>query len=69
MLRSLTRAAGFALSVAIVLPEVHAAIEAPDQCWPDCNEYLENQQCIAWFGSAWYYCGWSNGYTWCCNGQ
>lgn len=69
MLRSLSEAAGIALSLVAVLSPVDAAVDFPDQCWPNCDEYYENLQCQAWFGSGWWYCGWNNGWTYCCGGE
>jgi hypothetical protein len=69
MLRGLSEAAGVALSFIAAVGEAEANIGYPDQCFPDCQAVYENQQCQAWFGPAWSYCGWSNGYTWCCGGE
>lgn len=66
MLKGLAEAAGIALALVAVIEPVNAEIGFPDQCWPDCFEYYENLECQTWFGSAWYYCGWSNGWTYCC---
>jgi hypothetical protein len=68
MFRTLSQGVGFALSLVTLLGTVHGEIPLPEMCWPDCNAYLENQQCQAWFGSEWYYCGWANGWTYCCAG-
>ncbi len=69
MLRRLSEAAAVALSFIAVVDSAYAVVVYPDQCWPNCQEWLENQQCQAWFGPGWTYCGWSNGYTWCCGGE
>jgi hypothetical protein len=67
MLKSLSEAAAVALSFVAVVGTAHAEIQVPDQCWPYCSEWLENLQCQAWFGPSYTYCGWVNGYTYCCN--
>ena len=69
MLRGLAEAAGLALTLLAVVEPMEAAMEVPDQCWPSCVVYNENLQCQAWFGPNWYYCGWANGYTYCCGGE
>jgi hypothetical protein len=70
MFKTLSQGVGFALSLVTLLGPVHAQeIELPDQCWPDCEAQLENQQCVNWFGPSWYYCGWSMGWTYCCGGE
>lgn len=71
MLKALAQGAGVALTLMAVIDPMpsDAMIAFPDQCWPDCMAYYENQQCQAWFGSSWYYCGWNNGYTYCCGGE
>lgn len=66
MLRTLSRAAGMALSLVTVLGTADADIPYWDQCWPNCQQWLEDQQCKAWFGQMYYYCGWSEGWTYCC---
>jgi hypothetical protein len=68
MLKGLAEAAGIALSLVTVVETAQADIEFPDQCFPDCNSYYENLECQAWLGPNWYYCGWANGWTYCCNG-
>jgi hypothetical protein len=67
MLKGFAEAAAFALSFVAVVETAEAAIPLPFECYPNCQEYLENQECQAWFGPDWYYCGWSNGWTYCCN--
>jgi hypothetical protein len=69
MLKRFAEAAGIALTLMAVMEPIEAEIQVPDQCWPDCNSYYENLQCQAWFGTQWYYCGWNNGYTYCCGGE
>jgi|HubBroStandDraft_4_1064222.scaffolds.fasta_scaffold533914_2 hypothetical protein len=69
MFKTLSQGVGFALSLVTLLGSVHGEIPFPEQCWPDCNAYLENQECQAWFGPSWYYCGWANGWTYCCGGE
>lgn len=66
MFKSLSEAAGIALSFVALAGTADAGVPLPYSCWPNCNDYLENQQCMAWYGPAWYYCGWSNGITYCC---
>jgi hypothetical protein len=66
MLKALSEAAALALSFAAVVETAEAGSALPFQCFPNCQEWLENQECQAWFGPAWYYCGWSNGWTYCC---
>jgi hypothetical protein len=68
MFKTLSQGVGFALSLVTLLGPVHADIGFVDPCWPDCEAYYENLQCQNWFGSSWYYCGWNNGYTYCCGG-
>lgn len=71
MLRALAQGAGIALTLLAVIDPLpsEAMIDLPDQCWPNCDAYYENQQCQAWFGPGWAYCGWNNGYTYCCGGE
>jgi hypothetical protein len=69
MLRALSEAAAIALSLVALVGPSEAGVDFPDQCWPNCVQWYETQQCQAWFGPTWYYCGWSNGYTWCCGGE
>jgi len=70
MFRTLSQAVGFALSILTLMETTaNADIMAPAQCWPDCSSTAENQQCQAWFGSTWYYCGWNAGWTYCCDGR
>jgi hypothetical protein len=70
MFKTLSQGVGLALSVVTMLGTAYAQdVELPEQCWPDCSVYLENQQCQAWFGYNWYYCGWANGWTYCCGGE
>lgn len=70
MFKTLSQGIGFALSLVTLLePAVYADVAYPDQCWPDCDAYYENLQCQSWFGPSWYYCGWNNGWTYCCNGE
>jgi hypothetical protein len=69
MLRGLSEAAAIALSFVALVAPAEAMIEMPDQCWPNCQAWYETLQCQAWYGPAWSYCGWSNGYTWCCGGE
>jgi hypothetical protein len=65
MIKGLSEAAAIALSlVAVVGPA--EAIGFPDQCWPNCYEWQQNLQCEQWFGFWYYYCGWNNGWTYCC---
>lgn len=66
MLKRLGEAAAFGLSMVAVVDTVDAMAPFPMQCWPDCNSILENGECQAWFGFYWYYCGWNNGWTYCC---
>ena len=66
MFKRLSEAAAIALTLVAVLGPMEAGIAFPDQCWPNCNEWLENQECQGWYGPLWYYCGWANGYTYCC---
>lgn len=67
MLKALSEAAAFALSFVAVIGTTEAGIPLPMQCWPECQWWLENQECQAWFGSDWYYCGWAYGWTYCCD--
>jgi hypothetical protein len=67
MFRTLSRAAGFALSLVTTVSFVHGEIPLPDQCAPYCQEWAEDAECKAWFGSNWYYCGWADGWTYCCS--
>lgn len=67
MLKRLSEAAAIALSLVAVIGPAESAVPLPEQCYPNCQEWLENQECQAWFGSSWYYCGWSNGWTYCCD--
>ena len=70
MFKTLSQAIGFALSLVTLLGPVYSQdVPLPAQCWPDCASWLENQQCQAWFGTDWYYCGWNNGWTYCCLGE
>jgi hypothetical protein len=70
MFKTLAQGIGFTLSLVTLLETVQAQDPAfPDQCWPDCNAYYENQQCQNWFGPNWYYCGWNAGWTYCCGGE
>jgi len=69
MFKTLSQGVGFALSLVALVGPVQADVGFPDQCWPDCEAYYENLQCQQWFGSAWYYCGWNNGWTYCCGGE
>jgi len=69
MFKTLFQGVGVALSLVTVVGTIHAEVELPDQCWPDCDAYYENQECIAWFGPEWVYCGWANGWTYCCGGE
>ena len=68
MLKTLSEAAGFALSLVATLSlPLHADIPIPDQCWPYCDSVPAwNAECQNWFGSAWYYCGYSAGWVYCC---
>jgi hypothetical protein len=67
MLKGLSEAAAIALSLVAVVGPANADIAFPDQCWPNCEAWAENAECQGWFGFMWTYCGWSNGYTYCCN--
>jgi hypothetical protein len=67
MLKRLSEAAAIALSLVAVVGPAQADLPLPEQCFPDCQWWLENQECQAWFGSSWYYCGWANGWTYCCD--
>lgn len=67
MLKRLSEMVGVALSMIVVLGPAEASIQAPVQCWPDCAAYLEDLQCQNWFGASYYYCGWNNGWTYCCS--
>jgi hypothetical protein len=66
MLKTLSQVVGFGLSLVTVLgPDVHADIELPAQCWPNCAYELE---CENWFGVDWFYCGYNAGWVYCCEG-
>jgi hypothetical protein len=69
MFKTLSQGVGFALSVVTMLGTAQAELQLPEQCWPDCEIAMENAQCQAWFGPEWYYCGWNNGWTYCCAGE
>jgi hypothetical protein len=69
MIKGLSEAAAVALSLVAVLDTAQAAVDLPDQCWPDCQAWAETQQCVNWFGPTWYYCGWNAGWTYCCGGE
>lgn len=71
MFKTLSQAMGFALSMVTVIGTAHAEIELPDQCWPNCQDQqaLFNQECQNAFGSLWYYCGYSDGWVYCCGGE
>ncbi len=66
MLKRLSEAAAIALTLVAVVGPMEASVDFPDQCWPNCNSWLEDQECKQWFGPLWYYCGWGHGYTYCC---
>lgn len=66
MLKGLAEAAGVALSLVTLIGTAQADVDFPDQCAPDCNAWAENLECQAWFGPNWFYCGWANGWTYCC---
>ena len=66
MLKGVSGAIAIALSFLALPGTADAMIGFPNQCWPDCQSWLENQQCQAWYGPLWYYCGWANGITYCC---
>lgn len=46
---------------------LHASMGYPDQCWPYCDIWRFNIECQGWFGPGWYYCGYSNGWVYCCS--
>jgi len=66
MLKTLSKTAGMALSFMTILGTADAGLPLPMQCWPDCQQWEENAQCVIWFGQGWYYCGWNDGWTYCC---
>lgn len=66
MFRNLAQAIGFALSVVTVIGTAHADSPLPAQCWPDCQAWLYQQECQNAFGSNWYYCGYNDGWVYCC---
>jgi hypothetical protein len=66
MLRTLSQAVGFGISLAMMLGTAHADVPVP--CYPcdeDINQY--NWDCVQNFGAGWAYCG-DDGpdYIWCC---
>ena len=67
MLKALWRFAGLALSCAVVIDHANADIGFPDQCFPYCQQL--DAECKGWFGSQWYYCGYNNGWVYCCGGE
>ncbi len=69
MLKMLSQAAGFGLSMMVLVDTAHSVPMYPDQCYPNCDQYYEDLQCVGWFGSGWWYCGWNNGWTYCCGGE
>lgn len=71
MLKALSRAGGLVLSLAVVVEHAHADLPFPDQCWPYCQQWWQqlNQECQAWFGSSYTYCGYNNGWVYCCGGD
>jgi hypothetical protein len=64
MFKTLSQGIGFALSLVTLLGPVHADVELPAQCWPNCYDF--QQECTAWFGPGWYYCGYNAGWVYCC---
>jgi hypothetical protein len=69
MFRTLSQAVGFALSLVTTVSTAHADIEFPAQCWPDCSAYIFNEECQNAFGPEWTYCGYNNGWVYCCAGE
>ncbi len=69
MFKTLSEGVGFALSLVTLLGTLHADSPAPEQCYPDCSQYLMNQECQNWFGTDWYYCGYNAGWVYCCGGE
>ncbi len=64
MFKTFSEAVGLALSlVAVFDTPVNADIQVPAQCWPYCAYELE---CENWFGSDWFYCGYNDGWVYCC---
>ena len=67
MFKTLSEGVGFALSLVTLLGTAHADTMPPEQCWPDCYQWMFNQECQAWFGADWTYCGYNQGWVYCCN--
>jgi hypothetical protein len=70
LLKNLSQAAGFGLSIAAMIGTETAHADMPIPCWPcDDQAYMYNMACQDAFGWAWYYCGggqpWQD-YIWCC---
>ena len=70
MLRTLSRAAGFALSVVTamtMITPIEAGLPYPAGCNPNCQQWeVWNTECKYWFGVNWYYCGYNAGWVYCC---
>jgi hypothetical protein len=69
LLKTLSQAAGFGLTLATMMETAHA--DGPIPCYPcDDDIALYNQECVQDYGYGWSYCGdgpfWSD-YFWCCN--
>ena len=67
MFKGVSRAAGFALSLLATAAVSQAGIPMPDQCTSDCSVWAMNQECQNWFGAGWFYCGYSDGWVYCCS--